>query len=175
MLRCGQNKVSFFPGGSTPRCRMPWGLQTARPPPPTDIRIPGGVNVKRIRYGILGHPGLAPVAPSRRKMAMHPMPAAGTVLSMPQVAGPARRGYPECGRGTAGRDPDGLFRAGRGTQRGERRTNGCRNGYYLNRATRDRFLPAGEEGIYPTREVIRPALNTAGPDWPPIFTRNRDS
>ena len=129
---------------------------------------------KRIGHGIPGHPGLAPVAPSRRETAIQPTSAAGTGLSILQVAGPARRGYPECGRGTAGQDPDGLFRTGRGTRRGERRTNGCRNGYCLNRATRDRFLPAGEEGIYLTREVIRPALNTAGSDWPPIFTRNRD-
>jgi len=102
------------------------------------------------------------------------MPAAGTGLSMLQVARSTRRGYPGCGRGTAGQDPDGLFQTGRGTRRGERRTDGCRNGYYLNRATRDRFLPEGEEGIYLTREVIRPDLNTAGQDWPPIFTRNRD-
>jgi len=130
---------------------------------------------KRIGHGIPGHPGLAPVAPSRRKTAIQPMPAAGTVLSMLQVARSARRGYPGCGRGTAGQDPDGLFRTGRGTRRGERRTDGCRNGYYLNRATHDRFLPAGEGRIYLTREVIRPDLNTAGPDWPPIFTRNGDS
>jgi hypothetical protein len=130
---------------------------------------------KKNRVWIPGHPGIAPVAPSRRKKAMQPIPAAGTGLSMLQVARSARRGYPGCGRGTAGQDPDGLFRTGRGTRRGERRTDGCRNGCYLNRATHDRFLPAGEERIYLTREVIRPDLNTAGPDWPPIFTRNGNS
>ena len=102
MLRCGQNKVSFFPGRAHPALPRAMGIQTARPPPPTDIHIPGRVNVKRIGHGIPGHPGIAPVAPSRREMPMQPMSAAGTGLSTPQVARSARRGYSGCGRGPAG-------------------------------------------------------------------------
>ena len=124
MLRCGQNKVSFFPGRAHPALSRAMRLQTARPPLPTDIRIPGWVNVKRFGHRTPGHPGLAPVAPSRRETAIQPVSGAGTGLNMLQVAGPARRGYFGCGRGAAGQDPDGLFQTGRGTRRGERRTDG---------------------------------------------------
>ena len=174
MLRCGQNKVSFFPGGRARRCGRPWRSEPrGLPAAPSTHRYPPSreVTVKRIAEEESGGPRASLTAPLGHEAACSPYPEKGAGQACPGPVVLPDGSIPHAATGSRAQDPDGRFPANPGIHHGVIRPCGCRKGYSSYRATPDWTLSGGVMWLHPVSEEIRAALNIVGPDRPPIFTK----